>query len=411
MLRLTFSMKRPAHLHPRDLHGLARLAVDATGGIADLVEGVHHHIVRPPFLVSSPTPGRTGGIAGLVYASIRGATAVLGGAIDATVAPLVPLFGERATTPRREAALAALNGVLGDYLADARNPLAFDMVLRSEGQTLTLTPRALAAAFPQRSGRVAVLLHGLCMNDLQWRRAGHDHGRALARDLDYTPVYLRYNSGLHISTNGRRFSALLEDLVGAWPEPIEDLVIIGHSMGGLVTRSALHYASIEGHAWPARLGRVVFLGTPHHGAPLERGGSWVHESLSAVPYVAPFSRLGKIRSAGITDLRHGNLVDEDWEGRDRFARDEDTRRHVALPIDVACYAIAATTGTRKSDIAGRFLGDGLVRVSSALGKHRDPKRALGIEPTRQWVAYGMHHMDLLSRPEVYERMKAWLADG
>jgi hypothetical protein len=154
---------------------------------------------------------------------------------------------------------------------------------------------------------------------------------------------------------------------------------------------------------------VVFLGTPHHGAPLERGGSWVHESLNAVPYVAPFSRLGKIRSAGITDLRHGNLVDEDWEGRDRFARYEDTRRHVPLPIDVACYAIAATTGTRRSDIAGRFLGDGLVRVSSALGKHRDPKRALGIEPTRQWVAYGMHHMDLLSRPEVYERMKAWLA--
>ncbi|HET9062577.1 MAG TPA: alpha/beta hydrolase [Candidatus Binatia bacterium] len=402
-------MKKPAHLHPRDLHGLARLAVDATGSVADLVEGVHHHIVRPPFLVSSPTPGRTGGIAGLVYASIRGATAVLGGAIDATVAPLVPLFGERATTPRREAALAALNGVLGDHLADARNPLAFDMVLHSEGQALTLTPRALAAAFPQRSARVAVLLHGLCMNDLQWRRAGHDHGRALARDLDYTPVYLRYNSGLHISTNGRQFSALLEDLVGAWPEPIEDLVIIGHSMGGLVTRSAIHYASLKGHAWPARLGRVVFLGTPHHGAPLERGGSWVHESLNAVPYVAPFSRLGKIRSAGITDLRHGNLVDEDWEGRDRFARDEDTRRHVALPIDVACYAIAATTGTRKSDIAGRFLGDGLVRVSSALGKHRDPKRALGIEPTRQWVAYGMHHMDLLSRPEVYERMKAWLA--
>lgn len=402
-------MKRPAHLHPRDLHGLARLAVDATGGIADLVEGVHHHIVRPPFLVSSPTPGRTGGIAGLVYASIRGATAVLGGAIDVTVAPLISLYGERATTPRREAALAALNGVLGDYLADTRNPLAFDMVLRSEGQTLTLTPRALAAAFPQRSRRVAVLLHGLCMNDLQWRRAGHDHGRALARDLDYTPVYLRYNSGLHISTNGRRFSALLEDLVGAWPEPIEDLVIVGHSMGGLVTRSALHYASIERHAWPAQLRRVVFLGTPHHGAPLERGGSWVHESLSAVPYVAPFSRLGKIRSAGITDLRHGNLVDEDWEGRDRFARYADTRRPVPLPIDVACYAIAATTGTRKSDITGRLLGDGLVRVSSALGKHRDPKRALGIEPTRQWVAYGMHHMDLLSRPEVYERMKVWLA--
>ena len=113
------------------------------------------------------------------------------------------------------------------------------------------------------------------MNDLQWKRKGHDHGAALARDLAYTPVYLHYNSGLHISTNGRAFAELLEALVRLWPVPLTELVLIGHSMGGLVARSACHYGALARHEWLRRLDKLVFLGTPHHGAPLERGGNWV----------------------------------------------------------------------------------------------------------------------------------------
>ena len=272
--------------------------------------------------------------------------------------------------------MAALNGVLGDYLVASENPLAIPMSLRRYGRSLALETQALAAAIPQGGGKLAVLVHGLCLNDLQWNREGHDHGAVLARELGYTPLYLHYNSGLHTSTNGRALSGLLEALLEQWPHRVEELVIIAHSMGGLVARSACHYAAAAGHDWPRLLRKLAFLGTPHQGAPLERGGNWIDVILGATPYAAPFARLGKLRSAGITDLRHGNVLDEHWEGRDRFARARDDRQSVPLPDGVRSYAIAATTGKKAGDIRGRVLGDGLVPVSSALGLNEDSHRSL-----------------------------------
>jgi pimeloyl-ACP methyl ester carboxylesterase len=253
-----------------------------------------------------------------------------------------------------------------------------------------------------------VLLHGLCMNDLQWMRAGHDHGAALQRDLGYTPVYLRYNSGLHISSIGAALAQLMERLVEQWPQPRQQLVLLGHSMGGLVARSALHVASEAGLQWPARVDDLVFLGTPHHGAPLERAGNWVDVVLGATPYAAPLARLGKVRSAGITDLRHGNLLDEDRAGHDRFARTGDRRRPLPLPAGVRCFALAATTGAHPGDGKDRLLGDGLVPLASALGRHADPSRTLAFAPERQWVGLRMGHLDLLGRPEVYVQLRRWL---
>jgi pimeloyl-ACP methyl ester carboxylesterase len=319
------------------------------------------------------------------------------------------LLGERSAWPGREPLLAALNGVLGDYLAASNNPLAITMHLRRGGIPLPSERRALAARIPQAGGKLVVLLHGLCMNDLQWKRRQHDHGAALARDLAYTPVYLHYNSGLHVSANGRAFAAQLENLVRLWPVPLTELVLIGHSMGGLVARSACHYGARARHQWLRRLEKLVFVGTPHHGAPLERGGHWVDILLSASRYSAPLARLGKIRSAGITDLRFGSLVDEDWKRRDRFEHDGQHRVAVPLPKGVACYAIAATTGEKASGLKVRLIGDGIVSLESALGRHPNPKLALGLAASRQWIAYGTNHLDLLSRPEVYARIKQWLA--
>nr|HPG81543.1 alpha/beta hydrolase [Piscinibacter sp.] len=149
--------------------------------------------------------------------------------------------------------------------------------------------------------------------------------------------------------------------------------------------------------------------TPHHGAPLERAGHWVDLVLGATPYAAPFARLGKVRSAGITDLRHGHLLDEDWVGRDRFARGGDRRQPVLLPENLRCYALAASLGAQGGALKERLLGDGLVPLDSALGVHKDPARALDFPPERQWVGYGMNHLDLLGRPEVYAKLKEWLA--
>ncbi len=237
-------------------------------------------------------------------------------------------------------------------------------------------------------------------------RKGHDHGAALARDLGYTPVYLHYNSGLHVSTNGREFAALLESLVSHWPVPVEELAILGHSMGGLVARSACHYARVAGHDWPRVLKRLVFLGTPHHGSPLERGGNWVDIVLGISPYTAPLARLGKIRSAGITDLRHGNLLDEDWADRDRFERSGDPRQPVPLPEGVECYAMAAMA---REGLGDPWPCDGFVSPDSALGRHEEPGLTLSLPESRRWVLHGIHHFDLLGQPDAYEKIKEWMS--
>jgi hypothetical protein len=153
----------------------------------------------------------------------------------------------------------------------------------------------------------------------------------------------------------------------------------------------------------------VFLGTPHHGAPLERGGHWVDVLLGATAYSAPLARLGKVRSAGITDLRFGNLLDDDWIGRDRFARGNDRRAPVPLPEDVACFAIAGSTARKAGNRSDRRIGDGIVPLASALGRHANPALSLGFDDARLWVAHGTNHLDLLSRRAVYARIKDWLA--
>jgi len=396
--------------HLSDLRGASRLAVDATAGIAELVEALHANIARLPAKLGGPVvEGAVNGIAWLVYRSIRGLTRAAGGGIDFALAHLARVLGHVDSSPRREAVVAALNGVLGDHLAETGNPLAIPMRLRRDGKPLEPTREGLAAAFPEPSAKLVVLVHGLCMNDLQWARQDHDHGAALARDLGHTPVYLHYNTGRHISTNGRALTEMLEALVAAWPVPLEELAIVAHSMGGLVSLSALHYGTVAGHAWPRHLRKLVFLGTPHHGTPLERGGHWLHLLFEKTSYTAPFARLGRIRSAGITDLRHGCLLDDDWQGRDRFAHGETPRRPVPLPEGVDCFAIAATTGKSAGDPGGRLLGDGLVPLASALGHHDDPQLALGFPESHRWIAYGAGHFDLLDRPKVYERIHAWLA--
>ncbi len=402
-------MTRRAPLQRSDLRGAARLATDATAGLTELVEAMHERIARVPGLSASALDGRVGGISGLVYKTIRGVTRVVGGSIDALLGLLGPALSPSDPSPEREAIVAALNGVLGDYLAATSNPLATAMALRRDGRPLALETAALSTRLPDASPRLLVLVHGLCMNDLQWSREGHDHGAALARDLGFTPVYLHYNSGLHISENGRALAHQLERLLDQWPCTLERLVLLGHSMGGLLARSALHYAAQASHRWPSRVNDLVFLGTPHHGSPLERAGHWVDVVLGATPYAAPFARLGKLRSAGIGDLRHGNLLDTDWQEPERHTRRADRHQQLPLPEGVRCYAAAATTGKRGGDLKDRLIGDGLVPLDSALGRHRDPACALDFAEDRQWIGYGMTHLELLNHTAVYARLRQWLA--
>ncbi|MDP1611466.1 MAG: hypothetical protein Q8M11_10440 [Sulfuritalea sp.] len=402
-------MSEKAHIRTADVRGLGRLAIDATLGLTRLVETMHHNIARTPGPLGKLTEEPTRGITGLVYRSIQGTTQLIGGGIDALLGQLTLLLDPRpaASSNAREAVLAALNGVIGDHLAATANPLAIAMQLRRDGQPLALNPRDLAARIPQAGGKILLLVHGLCMNDLQWRRNGHEHGAALAEAAGYTSLYLHYNSGEHVSTNGHALAELLETLVRAWPVPVEQLAIVGHSMGGLVARSACHYAGLGAQAWPGQLRHLVFLGTPHHGAPLERGGNWVNVILELSPYTAALARLAKLRSAGITDLRHGSILDEDWQHGDRFAHGG-KRLLVPLPDGVRCYAIGVTTAVAGGSAGKTLPGDGLVPLKSALGQSAKAGQSLNFPRSRQWIGYGMHHLDLLDSLEVCAQLRRWL---
>ena len=400
---LLFIMSEKTRRHVDDLRGASRLAIEATRSVTALVEAMHRNIASGPAVLGRPLAKTAGLLTGLVYGSIRGVTWLVGSGIDKALAQLAPLLGESAPGPEREAVLAVLNGVLGDYLQKTGNPLAIQMRLRHGGHPLRLERAALGEVFPRATGKLLLLVHGSSMNDLQWNRQGHDHGQALARDLGFTEVYLHYNSGLHISTNGRALAALLEQLANAWPVPLDEIAIVAHSMGGLLARSACHSAEAARHRWRGKLRKLVCLGSPHHGAALERGGSWVDLLLGISRYSAPLQRLGQIRSSGVTDLRFGNVLDAHWEGLDRFAHGGDRRTPLPLPEGVECFAAAATTALQAG---GKLPGDGLVSVDSALGRHRDAALALAF--SQEWIAYGTRHLDLLNRPEVYTQLAAWL---
>jgi pimeloyl-ACP methyl ester carboxylesterase len=356
------------------------MLVDASTGVVNVVERMHRTIQRRPAPLGAPVEDVTRGITGFVYRSIRGGMRLVGWGLDSSLAPLEGLLPAGQSTPGRDAFISIVNGVYGDYLARSGNPLAIEMQL-------------LERAAPTR--KLLIFVHGLCMSDQQWTHQGSNPGAVLAESLGYTPLYLRYNSGRQVADNGREFAALLEALIKRWPVAVDEISIVGHSMGGLVSRSACVAAGESRHRWRQRLSRLVFLGTPHQGAPLERGGHGLDFLLELSPYSAPFTRLGKARSAGIRDLRHGTITH---------------RRHhsVALPRGVDCYAIAAVLGDRRGVMADHVVGDGLVPVASALGQHADRSRALRIPVANRWVGYRMGHLELLRRPEVYDQLRTWL---
>lgn len=397
-------------LQAADLRGAARLTTDAVAGLTNLVEAMHARLASLPRLKgATPPEERTQGLTGLVYETVRGVTHVVGGGAEALLGWLAPALisadPREAPHGEREAVVAALNGVLGDHLAATDNPLAISMRFRRAGRELLLDRFGLRSRLPDATPRLLVLLHGLCMNDLQWQRGGHDHGDALARELGYTPIYLHYNTGLSVSTNGRILAQLMERLYDAWPVPIERLVMLGHSMGGLVARSAIHHGALIQRGalrWPARVDDLVTLGTPHQGAALERAGHGVDLLLNAAPYAAPLARLSQLRSAGINDLRLGNILSSP-------GGDHGTPRvpQVELPARTRGFAVAASLGAA-GDAKGKLLGDGLVSVASALGAHAQSDRRLAIAPERQAVVHHTGHLDLLSSTEVLDLLRQWL---
>lgn len=404
----------PRRLTPEDwAQGVVQLWRSAFLGVTDVVEGVHGSILnglRRVNLLHRPIAAQT-------RATYRGVRDI-GDAVFIVADQAVGLAGSLVPGPSmdlgrgRLALVSALNGAFGDHLEASDNPLRMAMSFRDHRGDEVATDRdALRrrfGRFPPK--RLVVLVHGLGMNDRQWRRAwgAEDFGSRLRVDHRYAAVYLRYNSGRHISANGREFAALLDTLVTNYPGKLERVVLIGHSMGGLVSRSAVHYGREAGHGWLDRLTELVYLGSPHMGAPLERLGHTLNHSLTFTPVTAPFANIGRVRSAGVKDLRYGFVVDEDWRNRDPSHPERVTPTAVFLPPGTRAYYAAASLGRRHGDFADRLLGDLLVPVKSATDVARKPSRRLrGVEEDGR-VFFGMNHFEIMSHPQVYNALSEWL---
>ena len=382
------------------IQGVGRLTIDAVLAITNIVESMHKRVSPLSALKSTTEKEQLGGISGLVYRNIRTVTEQVGKSIDAPLAAISKILAVQPDSASTQALLAALNGVLGDHLVLSENALAIPMHFRREGQILDDVQ--LRELINQNNGKLLIMAHGLCMNDLQWCQADHDHGAKLAKESGMAAIYLHYNTGQHICDNGKQFASLLESLVNLSDKHLE-INILAHSMGGLVSRSAFHAAQNSGHKWPSLVNNVAFLGSPHHGADLEKAGNWIDLILGAHSYTVPFARLVQVRSAGITDLRYGNVQALDGHTTERFEFSGDQRLPLPLPDNVKCFALA----TSATESINHPLGDGLVRIKSALGEHADPAFDLHIPEIRKWVGTNINHMQLLSDPQVYQVLKTW----
>ncbi|HWO63557.1 MAG TPA: hypothetical protein VNO31_26355 [Umezawaea sp.] len=326
----------------------ARLAFDALGGAVRVVQDVHRAI-------ASRSLGAVGELqntlAAPVYATIRAGLA-LGGVVAETA-----LHGS--TRPLPVGLTGVLNGAVGDRLATDYPALA---------------TRLHAVPAGPLDGHVVVFLHGLVHTELRW---GH---RDVADEVGASALHVRYNSGLDVTTNGRDLALLLEELVAE--HPITRLSLVGHSMGGLVARAAVHEALASDQAWIPLLHDVICLGSPHLGSPVERGAALMSLLLGAFPESAPLGALADLRSAGIKDLAHGTP----------FTAAPHVRQHF----------LAATVAANPDGVTGRLVGDLLVSTASATDTSQEAARH---------VLGGLSHGTLLHHPEVRAKLVEFLTSS
>ncbi|MGI8712751.1 MAG: esterase/lipase family protein [Solirubrobacteraceae bacterium] len=403
-------------MRPDEVRALADLGGGAAAGLATQVRDVHRGIAARLFAALGPPAAPVRVLHDRIAEGAYGAARVLAGSVVSGGALAVGLargdgVGSITDSARGRAVVGALNGAWGDRLAQRASLLATPMALRIRGVDVALDAASLAAAYPDATGRLAVFVHGLGETDGAWRRRADRHvpyGDRLRSELGYTPLLVNYNSGLHISSNGRALARLIEQLTAAWPVPVAEIAIIGHSMGGLVARSACHYA--DPGSWRERVRHVFLLGTPHRGAPLELAANAACHTLSMLPETRPFAAPIKLRSAGVKDLGYGYVVDEDWQGHDPDAFCSDTGTVVPFLQSANHYFVAATLTRDAEHPVGRLVGDLLVLRSSAWSRGgRGERLQFGIDRYRHLG--GASHLDLLNHPAVYAQLRRWLTVG
>jgi pimeloyl-ACP methyl ester carboxylesterase len=395
-----------------ELRSLARLAFRELGDAAGGLYGFHRAIAARAFRATGPAalPARAvhDAIASRAYAGVGAGFRLAGALADAGLARRAVHDGRAlSASPRGALVVGALTGLVGDALERDGSDLHEPIGVRAGGRVVAPEPDTLAAAFPEASGRLVVFVHGLMESEYAWRVGGGEtYGARLRRELGYTPLELRYNTGRHISENGRDLADLLERVATAWSCDVERVALVGHSMGGLVARSACHQAAERGDDWVQRVRQVVTLGSPHMGAPLAQGVHWASAALHALPETRPIAAVLRRRSAGIRDLRQGSLVDADWRDRDPDVLRAEACQEVPLLEGATHCFVAATISADPRHPLGRLIGDALVLEASASGRSRT--RRIPFEAEHGLVLGGTHHIALLNHPAVYDRLREWL---
>lgn len=329
--------------------------------------------------------------------------------LDAAVALAERMLA--ALPDRRDDALAVINGLLGDRLEAAGSSLSIPLrLLGADGQDLDAPTEAL----PISPTHACLFVHGLSSTERLWIPEHEDeahvaYGPALSRALGLVPLYARYNTGRHVSTNGQELAARIEALCHAWPQ-LDSLTLVGHSMGGLVVRSACHYGMQAGHGWVQRLRHVVLLGSPSHGAPLEQLAHVAAFTLDAIwnPVTKLIGKAINLRSAGIKDLRHGYVLDEDWRHRDVDVLALRRPRTPDAPPGVRWSVALGRLGVGEG-VVGQVIGDGLVREGSGRGVGIGNPQGV-LPEARVKVFEGVSHVGLLWTPAVLEWMLGELAE-
>ncbi|WP_240360637.1 esterase/lipase family protein [Pyxidicoccus caerfyrddinensis] len=327
--------------------------------------------------------------------------------------PVVP--PARASGGGVEFAIGVLNGVVGDYLHRSDNGLATPMELFHDGRPLALDRESLRRAYPHSRGRLALWVHGLAVTEAVWsypEEPATTYGAQLERDHGFTPLYLRYNTGLHISDNGESLARLLEELVAAFPVPVEELVLVGYSMGGLVVRSACHVAAEAGQAWLSRVRRAVYIGVPHLGSPLERVGSAVSWVLRKVPnaYTQLIADVADLRSSGVKDLGVARLLKRDWEGASPDVPLQSRAHPVPLLPGISHHLVVGALAEKERHLVSLLFGDGVVPLTSAAGRAGNTVHDLLVPPEHVRVVPGAHHFALAHDARVYAQLQSWFEE-
>jgi pimeloyl-ACP methyl ester carboxylesterase len=396
-----------------EVRSLTRLGFQELSRASGGLWGFHRAIATRAFRACGPgaLPARAlhDAIASGIYGGLGGATRLIGAAADSVLGRRRVEDGRAlSSTPRGALLVGALTGLIGDTLEREGSDLAEPMSARAGGRPVALDPAELAQAFGEPTPRIAVFAHGLMESEFAWRLGeGETYAERLREELGFTPVELRYNTGRHISDNGLALADLMEELVAAWPVEVERIVLIGHSMGGLVARSACHQAAERGDNWVGSVHHVISLGSPHMGAPLAQGVHWASAALHALPETRPLASFLRRRSAGIRDLRQGSLVDVDWRDRDPDALRAEACQEVPL-LDGATHCfVAATVMPNPRHPVARLVGDCLVLEARASGRSRT--RVIGLEAEQGLVVGAAPHNALLNHPAVYAQLRDWLA--